>query len=125
MSLYIGAKEFQYKQNPRDQARALKAMEWAKKSERLFYGCTSTRKKEGSTNSNFTVGISFRKGVVLCEQYFGPIARTKFAQTVDSSFHSAFENSINPRAVARIGGLVFKITPRSPDLNPTENFFNW
>ena len=91
-----------------------------KKSERLFYGCTSTGKKEGSTNSNFIVGISFRKGVVLCEQCFGPITRTKFAHIVDSSFHSAFENSINPRAVARIGGLVFKITPRSPDLNPTE-----
>ena len=28
------------------------------------------------------------------------------------------------RAVARIGGLVFKIPPRSPDLNPIENFFN-
>ena len=28
------------------------------------------------------------------------------------------------QAVARIGGLVFKITPRSPDLNPIENFFN-
>ena len=28
------------------------------------------------------------------------------------------------RAVARIGGLVFKIHPRSPDLNPIEIFFN-
>ena len=28
------------------------------------------------------------------------------------------------RAVARIGGLVFKIPPRNLDLNPIENFFN-
>ena len=85
----------------------------------------------------------FSKGVILCEQYFGPIAGTKFADVVDSSFDSAFENSINsvlksflmdgcPRqnsrtalcATARIGGLVFKIPPRSPDLNPIENLFS-
>ena len=143
MSLYIDGKGFQYKQNPRDQARAPKAREWRKKSEGLSYGCTAKGKKEGSINSNFIVGISFSKGVVLCEQYFGPITGTKFADIVDSSFDSAFENSINPvlkrflmdgcprqnsktalRAVARIGGLVFKIPPRSPDLNPIENFFN-
>ena len=28
------------------------------------------------------------------------------------------------RAFARIGGLVFKIPPKSPDLNLIENFFN-
>ena len=85
----------------------------------------------------------FSKGVVLCEQIFGPITGTKFADIVDASFDSAFENSINPvlkrflmdgcptqnlsialGAVAPIGGLVFKIPPRSPDLNPIENFFD-
>ena len=84
-------------------------------------------KKEGSVNSNFIVGISFSIGVVLCEQYFGPTTGTKFADIVGSSFHSAFDNSINPvlkrflmngcprqnsrtalRAVARIGRMVFK-----------------
>ena len=100
-------------------------------------------KKEGSINSNFIVGISFSKGVVLCKQYFGPIIATKFANIVDSSFHSTFENSINPvpkrdlidgcprqnsrtahNDVARIGGLAFKIPPRSPNLNAIKNFFN-
>ena len=89
------------------------------------------------------VGILFGKGVVLCEQYFGPITGPKSANIVDSKFDSAFENSISPvlkrflmdgcprqksrtalHAVAQIGGLVFKISPRSPDLNPIENVFN-
>ena len=47
-------------------------------------------------NSNFMIGISFSKGAVLCEQYFGLITGNKFADIVDSSFDSAFENSINP-----------------------------
>ena len=143
MSFYIDGKGFQYKQNPRDQARAFKAREWRTKSEGVSYGCTAKGKKKRSINSNFIAGISFSKGVVLCEQYFGPITGAKFADIVDSSFHSAFENSINPmlkrflmdgcpkqnsrtavRAVARIGRLVFKIPLRSPDLNPIENYFN-
>ena len=41
MSLCVDGKGFQYKQNPRDQARAPKAREWRKKSEGLSYGCTA------------------------------------------------------------------------------------
>ena len=143
MSLYIDGKRFQYKQNPKDQARVPKAREWRKKSGGLSYGCTAKGKKEGSMSSSFIVGISFSKGVFLCEQYFGPITGTKAADILDSSFDSAFENSVNPvlkrflmdgyprqnsrtalRAIVRTGGLVFKIPPRSPDLNLIENFFN-
>ena len=127
ISLYIDGKGFQHKQNPRDQARAPKVREWRKISEGLSYGCTAKGKKEGSINSNFIVGISFSIGVVLCKQYFGPITGTKFADIVDSSFYSAFDNSINPaikrflmngyprqnsraslRAVAQIGRMGFK-----------------
>ena len=139
----IDGKGFQHKQNPRDQPRVPKAREWKKKREGLSYGCTAKGKKEGSINSNFIVGISFSKGVVLCKQYFGPIIATKFADIVDSSFHSTFENSINPvpkrdlidgcprqnsrtahNDVARISGLAFKIPPGSPNLNAIKNFLN-
>ena len=128
MSLYIDGNGFHYKQNPRDQARAPKVRGWRKKSKGLSYGCTAKGKKEGSINSNFIVGISFREGVGLCQQYFGPIIGTKFTDILDSSFHSAFDNSINPvlkrflmdgcprqnsrtalRAAARIGRMMFKI----------------
>ena len=112
-------------------------------SKGLSYRSTAKGKKEGSINSNFIVGISFSKGVVLCEQYFGPITGNKFTDIVDASFHSAFEKSINPVLkkflmdersrqnsrtalciVSRIGGLVFNILPRTPDVNPLEIFFN-
>ena len=88
------------------------------------------------------VAMSYGKGVVLCKQYNGTITGKKFASIVHSSFPKAFENSSNPKAkqflmdgcprqnskiamhaIEKVGGLVFKIPPRSPDLNPIENFF--
>ena len=103
----------------------------------------TVEQKKRSLNSNFLVCISYRKSVVLCKQYFGPITGTKFADIADSSFHFAFDNSINPVlnkflidrcrrqntmtalcAAARVGEPVFKTSPKSPDLNPIENFFN-
>ena len=103
----------------------------------------TVEQKKRSLNSNFLVCISYRKSVVLCKQYFGPITGTKFVDIADSSFHFAFDNSINPMlnkflidrcrrqntmtalcAAARVGEPVFKTSPKSPDLNPIENFFN-
>ena len=89
------------------------------------------------------VAIFYGKGAVLCEQYDGPITGEKFAVIVKSSFEKAFENSSNPKArrflmdgcprqnskiainaINKEYAKVFKIPSRSPDLNPTENFFN-
>ena len=69
---------------PLDHARAPKAEEWRQKGEGLSYGCIAKGKKEGSSNVNFMLGISFNKDVVLCEQYFGSITTTKFAKTVEN-----------------------------------------
>ena len=33
-------------------------------------------------------------------------------------------SSIAKRVIEKVGGLVFKIPPKSPDLNPIENFFH-
>ena len=33
-------------------------------------------------------------------------------------------SKIAMHAIEKVGGLVFKIPPRSPDLNPIENFFH-
>ena len=33
-------------------------------------------------------------------------------------------SSIAKRAIEKVGGLVLKIPPKSPDLNPIENFFH-
>ena len=71
ISFYLDGKGFQYKTNPDDQAHAPRARKWRKWGEGLK--CTSKGKKEGCTNANFMVAISYGKGSVLCEQYDGPI----------------------------------------------------
>ena len=89
------------------------------------------------------VGISHSDGVVLCDQYSGAISGQKFAKIVEESFPRAFQNSINPqrklflmdgcprhnsakarKAITKVGGMIFKIPARSPDLDPIEDFFN-
>ena len=57
-------KGFQYKSNPNDQAQAPQARQWRK----LKFRCTAKGERKGGINVNFMVGISYGKGVVLCEQ---------------------------------------------------------
>lgn len=141
ISMYLDGKGFQFKTNPRDMARAPKAREWRRPGEGLNYGCTAKGSKEGAVNANFMVGISYKKGVVLCHQYEGPITGQKFADIVTNSFPDALAGSCDPKvilmdgcprqnskagrnAIASIGGLIVSIPARSPDLNPIENFFS-
>ena len=143
ISFYLDGKGFEYKSNPMDQARAPRAREWRKKGEGLSFRCTAKGKKEGSQKANFMVAMSFSRGVVMCTQYFGSITGQKFADIVKSDFPRAFENSSNPKgklvlmdgcprqnsatalaAIDSVSGRVLKIPPRSPDLNPIENFFH-
>ena len=104
---------------------------------------TAKERKEGAVNSNVMVGILYRHGVVLCEQYTGPITGVIMEKVIYSAFPQAFEKSIDPKgkrflqdgcprqnckkamdAYRAVGASVFKIPSRSPDLNPIENFFN-
>jgi len=114
--------------------------EWRKKSEGLKI--TTKGRKEGCRNANFMVGISYNCGVVLCEQYFGTVTGNKFAGIVEKSFPEALakcssrvkrvlqdgcprQNSkVAREAFSNVDTLLFKIPPRSPDLNPIENFFH-
>ena len=143
ISFYLDGVGFEYKRNPHDQARAPKAREWRKPNEGLDINCTAKGKKEGSTNANFMVAISYGKGVVLCKQYFGTITGGKFAKIVRTGFDKAFAASCNPtdkvflmdgcprqnskiatRAWERRGAKVFTIPARSPDINCIENYFH-
>jgi len=143
ISFYLDGKGYEFKTNPNDEARAPKACQWRRKSEGLEFGLTAKGKKEGAVNRNFMVGISYNKGVVLCEEYFGAINGKKMVRIVDEHFPQAFENSIDPKgkrfltdncprqtckvamaAYDRVNAKVFRIPPRSPDLNPIENFFH-
>ena len=143
ISFYLDGKGFEYKSNPLDQARAPKAREWRQVGEGLSYGCVAKGKKEGATNANFMVAISHGKGAVMCRQYFGAITGGMFAKIVRDEFETAFMKSSNPndklflmdgcprqnsklakQAIERAGATIFSIPPRSPDLNPIENFFH-
>lgn len=140
--MYVDGKGFAWKKNPRDQARAPKAMIWRQANEGLEFGCTAKAGKAGVTNLNFVVGISFNKGVVLCERYMGAITGEKYASITKNNFPQALENSINQRAkrivqdncprqqskiaklaLAQIGAKQMKIPARSPDINCIENLF--
>ena len=143
VAFYLDGTGFQYKSNPFDQARAPRAREWRLKGEGLSFGCTAKGKKEGATYANFMVAISYGKGAVIAKQYFGSITGQKFADIVSSEFPNAFSMSSNPRgklflmdgcprqnsalakvAIDNINSRIMKIPPRSPDLNPIENFFH-
>ena len=79
----------------------------------------------------------------MCEQYEEQLTGQFFAGFVRKHFENAFENSSNPReklflqgrdpsqnsskvknAIFDIGVRMFSVSPRSPDINPIENFFH-
>jgi len=143
INFYLDGVGFVYKQNPMDEALAPAAREWRMINEGLDRMCTAKGKKEGSNQAKFMVAISYNHGVVMCRQYFGRISGRKFANIVDEEFPKAFRKCGNPRvkrflqdgdpsqnsaiarkAIKKTGTMLFSIPPRSPDLNPIENFFH-
>ena len=87
------------------------------------------------------VAISYREGVVLCEQY-DKLDGHYFKDLVERKFVNMFENAnkgdsklwiqdgdpSQNSALARcswlaLGAELLSIPPRSPDINPIENFF--
>lgn len=143
ISFYFDGVGFVYKTNPMDEALAPTAREWRRNNEGLSLGCTAKGRKEGETQAKFMVGISYNRGVVICEQYHGSISGDMFARIVDNCFPQAFNLSINPfdrrflqdgdpsqnsaaamEILENIGATSVSIPPRSPDLNVIENFFH-
>ena len=137
ISMYIDGVGFQFKTRPLDQARAPSSREWRLRSEGLKV--TMKGQKEGSHNANFMVGISYRKGVVAVQQYFGPITGKKCAKITNETLAPAIEDRARrilqdgcPRQNSKASLTafdqnnikVFKIPARSPDLNPIENLFH-
>lgn len=141
ISFYLDGTGFEYKTNPFESARTPKSKEWRKTNEGLTY--TQKGKKEGVVNTNFMVAISYNKGVVLCSHYEGQITGSKMANIVLEDFEEALASSNGPkvkrflmdgcprqsskvafRAYDTVGAKVMILPPRSPDLNPIENFFH-
>ena len=144
IAFYLDGKSFVYKTNPLEHARSPKARVWRKPSEGLAYACTAKGRKEGSGGRilKLIVAISFGKGVVVCEPY-EKMTGAFFSSFIEKHFQSMFllaskgdsrlwlqdgcpcQNSAQARnAMTRVNAILLKIPPRSPDLNPIENFFN-
>ena len=74
------------------------------------------------------VGISFSKGVVLYEQYFGSVVTIKFAKIAKLILMDGCPRQnakLSLKAIKEIGALVFKIYPPSSSINPIENSLNF
>ena len=143
VAFYLDGVSFVHKTRPLDQAKAPKGKVWRKKSEGLEPGCTSKGAKCGSEGKQvkLIVGLSHDEGVVLCERCIhmnGPF----FASFIEKHFDQAFvkanktqsrlwlqdgdpsQNSALARqSMEKVNSDLLKIPPRSPDLNPCENFF--
>lgn len=145
ISFYFDGTSFVHKSNPYDQARSVKSRAWRKRSEGLEINCTSKGKKAGVQGRvvHFFVSIAYGKGVIACDKYTGRLNGELFAKYVRERFPNIFQLSANPRvkrflqdgdpsqnsalaktALSEVGALLFKIPPRSPDINPIENLFN-
>ncbi len=143
VSFYLDAVSFTYKSNPHDQARAPRSKVYRKPSEGLLPSCTSRGRKEGTGGKTvkFVVAITHGKGVVVCEPY-DKMNGEYFASFVDRNFMNMFEiadkdsfafvqdgdpsqnSAVAKLAMKRANAQMLSIPPRSPDLNPIENFFN-
>ena len=145
IAFYLDGVTFAHKTNPCAHAKSVRTRTWRMKNEGLSINCTGKGKKEGTGGSvaKFMVAIAFGKGVIAVHQYTGHINGEKFSDIVHSKFNKMFDDSANPtgryfvqdndpsqnsniakEALVHVNAHLFKIPPRSPDLNPIENIFH-
>ena len=143
VSMYFDGVSFTHKRNALEAARCHGSKAWRKKNEGLSVTAKGKKEGTGGKSANFFVGISYNKGVVLCEQYEDHLNGEIFGEFVKAHFRGAFKSSINPKgkvvlqdgdskqnsakakkAFNRVGCKIMSIPARSPDVNPIENLFN-
>ena len=146
VAFYLDGVSFAFKTNPLQVARAPKARIWRKRGKGLSFGCTAKGHKEGTGGKvlKLIVAITYGEGVILCESY-DHLTGNFFANFIEKHFNTAFikankngsrlwlqdgDPSQNSAAAKRAMAncncsmSLIQIPPRSPDLNPSENFFN-
>ena len=141
---YLDGASFAHKYNPCDQSRAPKGHVWRQTREGLDTGCTvkGVHVGTGGRVLKLFVAISFRQGVICCEEYerldrefFKSFVTEHFPEILRKSKkgHSCLfiqerdsrQNSAKAwKAIASTGAKLLAIPPRSPDLNPIENVFH-
>lgn len=145
VSFYLDGTSWAHKMNPCKQAKTRRTRMWRKRGEGLKKECSAKGKKEGTGGkmAKFMVAIAHGKGVIACYQYMGSINGEKFAEFIEKRFPGMFERGNNVKgklflqdgdpsqncklaqeAMDKVPCRLFKIPPRSPDLNPIENVFH-
>lgn len=145
IAFYLDGVGFTHKYNPMDQAMSPSTMAWRRPSDGLSFGQTARGSHEGTGGrvAHFMCAMAYGKGMILAEQYHGHLNGKQFSDMVQKVFPDLFKNSSNPKgklflqdgcptqnskvaleAINKVGGRLFHIPPRSPDLNPIENVFN-
>lgn len=140
VAFFFDGAGFKYKTNPYDDAISCQSKVWRKKCEGLHPKCTAKGSKVGSKQAKFFVAISYDRGVILAEQY-EKLTGQLFAEFVQCHFEKVFQRSgkssriwlqdgdpsqnskKSKNAQQEIDAELFKIPPRSPELNPIENVF--
>ena len=143
ISMYIDGVGFEWKTNPTMSVSGTRAMGWRTRSQGLDFNQTAKGKKEGKKNAYFYVGISYRKGVVMCKAYTGRMTAERYNNEIVPSIVAGLQRSINPLgkrvlqdncsimnsqlvvdSLFENGVKRFKIPARSPDINCIENVFH-
>lgn len=143
VNFYFDGVGFAHKFNPSSEARATSSMTWRLKKEGTKITTKGNKEGSGGRMANFFVGISHGHGVVLCKHYPWTLTGEKFAGFVKCCFPLVFEkcgvplkngtflqdgdprqnSSIARNAWENMGITLFRIPPRSPDINCIENLF--
>ena len=99
ISFYLDGVSYEHKYNLLDEAKSVKSMTRWEQSQGLDPLCTAKGSYTGSSEriAHFIVALSFNKGVILCEQYFGKISVEMFADFIHKHFKEAFEKSNGPK----------------------------
>ena len=143
LGFHFDGVRFTHKYNPLEEAHYCKRKACRLRSEGLSRTGKGKKEGTGGKSASFLVGISYKKGLVMCTQYFGKLNGESFPKLVKKDFPKAFRDSINSknklflqdgdpiqnikkanRAFHAIGCKVFAIPAQSPDVNPIENIFN-
>ena len=102
--------------------------------EGLKYTTKGSHEGTGGYVAHFICAIAYGKGTVLAEEYFGNLSGEKFADFVPEYFHMylpeavmrkenyffkmVIHHKIAKDVIYIVGGKIFSIPPRSPELNP-------
>lgn len=110
--------------------------------EGLQFGCTSKENKEGKDYVIFMVGMTYKRGVVMCvplqqkmiRGYYWQLVETEISTVLNGIDGSSpkilqdgclFHNSRKAFWMMELKNIaVFAITTRPTDLNPIQNLFN-